>query len=97
MCLSLCVDRFGKERVFVYTNGMENQMMIAVWIIALLISFVSMPLQYKIIGIIISIILIALYTYNAQRNNRLSKTNLVINLIVIGWDLSILYSALSSR
>ncbi len=73
---------------------MENQMVIAVWVIAILVSFVPMPLMYKIIGIVVSVILIAAYTYIASRNHRLSKTSLVINLIIIGWDLSIVYRAL---
>lgn len=76
---------------------MENQLMIGVWIISILISFVSMPLMYKIIGIIVSIILIAAYIAMAQRNNRLSKTSLVINLLIIGWDLAVLYSLMSVK
>lgn len=73
---------------------MENMMMTAVWIIAILINFFPMPLTYKIIGIIISIVLIAAYTYIAHRNNRLNKMTLVINLVVIGWDLAVVYGAL---
>jgi len=76
---------------------MENQLMIGVWIITILISFVPMPLIYKIFGIIMSIILIALYIILARRNNRLSTMSLVLNLIVIGWDLAIVYMALSNR
>ncbi len=76
---------------------MENQMTIVVWVIAILVSFVPMPLLYKIIGIIISIILIAAVTYIARRNNRLSTTTLVINLLIIGWDLAIVYMALAPR
>lgn len=71
--------------------------MIGVWIITLLISFISMPLIYKIFGIIVSIALIAAYIFIASRNNRLSKTSLVINLIIIGWDLAIVYGALSTQ
>ncbi|OGG36066.1 hypothetical protein A2363_01050 [Candidatus Gottesmanbacteria bacterium RIFOXYB1_FULL_47_11] len=74
---------------------MENQAMIAVWVIAILISFVPMPLMYKIIGIIVSIILIAWVTYMAHRNNRLTTTTLIINLLIIGWDLAIIYQALA--
>jgi uncharacterized membrane protein len=74
---------------------MENQMTIAVWIIAILVSFVPMPFNYKIIGIIISIVLIAWITYQAKRNNRLTTTNLVINLLIIGWDLAIVFQALA--
>jgi len=81
--------------VMVYTDGMENQAMIAVWVIAILISFVPMPLMYKIIGIIVSIILIAWVTYMAHRNNRLTTTTLIINLLIIGWDLAIIYQALA--
>ncbi len=72
-------------------------MMTAVWIIAILIFLVPMPLMYKIIGIIVSIILIAAYTYIAYRNNRLSKTTLIINLVVIGWDLAVVFGAVSGR
>ena len=76
---------------------MENQMMIGVWIIAILVSFVPMPVLYKIIGIVVSIVFIAVSTSLARRNNRLTTTSLVINLIVIGWDLAVLYSVLSVR
>jgi uncharacterized membrane protein len=72
-------------------------MTIVVWIIAILVSFVPMPLLYKIIGIIASIILIAVITYRAHRNNRLSTMALVVNLIIIGWDLAVVYMALSAR
>jgi hypothetical protein len=74
---------------------MDNQMTIAVWIIAILVSFVPMPLMYKIIGIIVSIALIAAITYRAHRNNRLTSTTLVINLLIIGWDLAVVYMALT--
>ena len=76
---------------------MENQMIIGVWIIALLVSFVPMPLMYKIIGIVVSIILIAASTYMAYRNNRLSTMTLVINLLIIGWDAAVVYMAVSAR
>ncbi len=76
---------------------MENQLTIGVWILAILISFVPMPMTYKIIGIVLSIILIATITYLAHRNHRLTTTNLIINLIIIGWDLATLYSALAVR
>jgi hypothetical protein len=76
---------------------MESQMTIVVWVIAILVSFVPMPFLYKIIGIVVSIILIAAVTYIARRNNRLSTTALVINLLIIGWDLAIVYMALSAR
>lgn len=76
---------------------MENRLMIGVWIISLLISFVPMQLMYKIIGIIVSIILIAVYTAMAQQKNRLSKTSLVLNLLIIGWDLAVLYNLRSRR
>jgi hypothetical protein len=76
---------------------MENQMTIVVWVIAILISFVPMPLLYKIIGIVASIVLIAWVTYIAHRNNRLSTMTLVINLVIIGWDLAVLYGASSAR
>ncbi len=76
---------------------MENQMTIAVWVIAILVSFVPMPVTYKIIGIIVSIILIAAITYIAHRNNRLTAMTLVINLLIIGWDLAVVYMALSVR
>lgn len=69
-------------------------MIVVTWIIAVIVAFVPMPFMYKIIGIIISIILIAVYTYIASSNHRLSKTNLVINLIIIGWDLAEVYRAL---
>lgn len=74
-------------------------MMVAVWVIAILIYFVPMPATYKIIGIVVSIGLIAVYIIIAKRNNRLSTISLVINLIIIGWDLAVLfmYSALSAR
>ena len=72
-------------------------MMIGVWIIAILVSFVPMPVLYKIIGIVVSIVFIAVSTSLARRNNRLTTTSLVINLIVIGWDLAVLYSVLSVR
>lgn len=74
---------------------MENQMTIVVWVIAILVSFVPMPLLYKIIGIIVSIILIAWITYTAHRNNRLTTTTLIINLLIIGWDLAIVFMALA--
>lgn len=70
-------------------------MTIVVWIIAILVSFVPMPLTYKIIGIIVSIILIALVTYMLKRTNRLSTTNLIINLLIIGWDVAVVYMALA--
>ena len=70
-------------------------MTIVVWIIAILVSFVPMPLLYKIIGIVVSIILIALVTYMLKRSNRLSTTTLVINLLIIGWDLAVVYMALA--
>jgi uncharacterized membrane protein len=73
---------------------MENQLTIAVWIIAILVSFVPMPFTYKIIGIIISIILISIVTYMLKRRNRLTTMNLVINLLIIGWDLAIVFMAL---
>ena len=76
---------------------MENQMIIGVWIIAILVSFVPMPLLYKIIGIVVSIILIAASTYMAYRNNRLSTMTLVINLLIIGWDAAVVYMAVSAR
>ena len=76
---------------------MENQMIIGVWIIAILVSFVPMPLMYKIIGIVVSIILIAASTYMAYRNNRLSTMTLVINLLIIGWDSAVVYMAISAR
>lgn len=76
---------------------MENQMIIGVWIIAILVSFVPMPLMYKIIGIVVSIILIAASTYMAYRNNRLSTMTLVINLLIIGWDAAVVYMAVSAR
>lgn len=76
---------------------MENIMMIGVWVLALVISFVPMSLTYKVTGITVSIMLIAAVTYMAHRNNRLSKTNLVINLIIIGWDIVIVYSALTAK
>lgn len=76
---------------------MENQMTVVVWIIAILVSFVPMPLLYKIIGIIVSVVLIAWVTYIAHRNNRLSALTLVINLLIIGWDLAVVYMALSAR
>lgn len=81
--------------VMVYTDGMENQVIVAVWVIAILVSFVPMPLMYKIIGIIVSIVLIAWVTYMAHRNNRLTTTTLIINLLIIGWDLAIIYQALA--
>jgi len=74
---------------------MEGEMTIVVWIIAILVSFVPMPLTYKIIGIIVSIILIALVTYMLKRTNRLSTTNLIINLLIIGWDVAVVYMALA--
>lgn len=73
---------------------MENVMTIAVWVIAIAISFVPMPLAYKVTGIAISIMLIAWITYQAKRANRLSTVNLIINLLIIGWDAAILYGAL---
>jgi uncharacterized membrane protein len=76
---------------------MENQMIIGVWIIAILVSFVPMPLMYKIIGIVVSIILIAASTYMAYRNNRLSTMTLVINLLIIGWDSAVVYMAVTAR
>jgi hypothetical protein len=77
-----------------YTDGMENQMMIVVWIIAILINFIPMPVMYKILGIILTIILLALYVFIQHRNNRLSKASLVLCLVVIGWDLAVLYMML---
>jgi hypothetical protein len=74
---------------------MENQMTIVVWVIAILVSFVPMPLTYKIIGIIVSIALIAAITYRLHRTNRLSTTTLVVNLLIIGWDLAVVYMALA--
>ncbi len=74
---------------------MENQMTIAVWIIAILVSFVPMSVTYKIIGIIVSIILIALVTYKLKRSNRLAPMTLVVNLLIIGWDLAVVYTALA--
>jgi hypothetical protein len=74
---------------------MENVMTIGVWIIAILVSFVPMPAMYKIIGIVVSIILIALVTYMLTRSNRLSTMSLVINLLIIGWDLAAVYTSLS--
>lgn len=76
---------------------MENKMMVGVWVLAFVLSFVSMPLTYKIAGVILSIFFIVAITYMAHKNNRLSKTNLIINLIIIGWDASILYSLLMAR
>ena len=76
---------------------MENLMIMGVWVLAILITFVSIPVQYKIIGIIVSIVLIAVSTYIARRNNRLSTTSLLMNLIIIGWDLAMLYSIVSVR
>ena len=73
---------------------MENVMTIAVWVIALVVSFVPMPLAYKLTGITISIMLIVWITYQAKRANRLPTTNLIINLLIIGWDVAILYMAL---
>lgn len=80
--------------VCMYTDGMENQMMIVVWIIAILINFIPMPVMYKILGIILTIILLALYVFIQHRNNRLSKASLVLCLVVIGWDLAVLYMML---
>lgn len=74
---------------------MENQLIIGVWILAIFISFVPMPVMYKIAAIVASIILIALATYIAKRNNRLSTMNLVINLIIIGWDMAVVFMALA--
>jgi len=76
---------------------MENQMMIGVWVLALVMSFVPMPHTYKIIGVILSIFLIVAVTYIAHKNNRLPRTNLIINLLIIGWDAAILYQLLSAR
>lgn len=70
-------------------------MTIAVWIIAILVSFVPMSVTYKIIGIIVSIILIALVTYKLKRSNRLAPMTLVVNLLIIGWDLAVVYTALA--
>lgn len=75
---------------------MENMMTIAVWVIAILVSFVPMPLIYKVVGIIVSILLIIWITYFAYRSNRLTTMTLVINLLIIGWDLAVVYIALSS-
>lgn len=72
-------------------------MIIGVWILAILISFVPMPVTYKIIAIIASIVLIAASTYLSKRNGRLTTTTLIINLIIIGWDLAVLYSMLAVR
>jgi len=83
--------------LIVYTNTMENQMMIGVWIISLLMSFIPMSLTYKIVGTVICIALIAGYIIIASRNNRLSKVSLIINLIIIGWDLAVLYTMVSVR
>lgn len=71
--------------------------MIGVWILAFLISFVPMSATYKITGVALSIGLIAISTYMAYEGKRLSKTNLVINLIIIGWDIAIVYGALSAK
>lgn len=76
---------------------MENILTILVWVIAIAIYFLPMPLLYQIIGIIISVILIALYLIIANRNRSLSKISLVINLLVIGWDLAVVYFALAKR
>lgn len=76
---------------------MENMIMYAVWVVALLVDFVPMPLVYKIAGIVLSIILLAAYIIIAKRNNRLSTITLIISLIVIGWDLAVVYGALSGR
>ncbi len=76
---------------------MENKLMIGVWILAFLISFVPMSATYKITGVALSVVLIAISTYMAYEGKRLSKTNLVINLIIIGWDIAIVYSALSAK
>ncbi len=89
------ISSYTKDTTFVYTDSMENQITIAVWVIAILVSFVPMPLMYKIIGIIACIILIAWMTYMAHRNNRLSALSLVINLLIIGWDLAVVYMALT--
>lgn len=70
-------------------------MMMGVWILALAMSIVPMPITYKIIGVIVSIFFIVALTYTAHRNNRLPKTNLVINLVIIVWDAVILYQLLS--
>jgi len=72
-------------------------MMIGVWIISLLMSFIPMSLTYKIVGTVICIALIAGYIIIASRNNRLSKVSLIINLIIIGWDLAVLYTMVSVR
>jgi hypothetical protein len=74
---------------------MENIMSIAVLMIAIAISFVPMPFTYKIIGIVMSIILIALVTYLLYQAKRLPMLMLVINLITIGWELAILSVALT--
>lgn len=74
---------------------MENLMTIGVWVIAIAISFVPMPVMYKIIGIVVSIILIAIVTYMLKRSNRLSTMSLIINLIIIGWDLAVVYQTLA--
>ena len=71
--------------------------MIGVWIITILISFVPMPFMYKIFGILVSVALITGYIIIARRNNRLSTMSLVISLIIIGWDLAVVYMALSNR
>lgn len=76
---------------------MENIMMIGVWVLAFVISFVPMSLTYKVTGITVSIMLIAAVTYMLHRKKLLSKTNLVINLIIIGWDIAIVYSALTAK
>lgn len=76
---------------------MENQLVIALWIIAIAVSFIPMPLMFKIIGVILSIILIAIYIVIAKRDNQLSTTSLIINLLIIGWDLAVLYGLLTAR
>ncbi len=76
---------------------MESQMIIAVWIIAILVSFIPMPFEYKIIGIIVSVVLIAISTYISHRKNTLTPMTLIINLLIIGWDLAIVYMAVSAR
>ena len=72
-------------------------MIIAVWIIAILVSFIPMPFEYKIIGIIVSVVLIAISTYISHRKNTLTPMTLIINLLIIGWDLAIVYMAVSAR
>jgi hypothetical protein len=73
---------------------MENVMTVGVLMIAIAINFVPMPITFKIIGIVASIILIALVTYFLYRAKRLSPLMCVINLVTIGWELAIVCIAL---